>query len=107
VDDADAAASGPARLVVVRIEVATGAMAAARDGVRSGGARLRRLEVRSAGSCDSGDLAADDAVRALLDVLDDSVEGLALALDAVAVVVDVAAADYARAEALSSAHRAS
>lgn len=87
----------------MRIDVATGAMAGARDGVRSGAARLRRLDVVSVGRCDSGDLAADDAVRALLDVVDDSTEALARALDAVAVVVDVAAADYARAEARLSA----
>ena len=48
---------------------------------------------------DCGDLAAEDAVRALLDVSAESLAGLARELRSVAVLVDVAAVDYARTEA--------
>ena len=48
---------------------------------------------------DCGDLAAEDAVRALLDVSAESLAGLARELRSVAEFVDLAAVDYARTEA--------
>ena len=85
----------------MRIEVTTGAMAEARDGVRRAAARTGEVALSADWRTDSGDLAADDAVRVLGDVVVESLEQLERVLQTVAVVVDVAAADYARAEARS------
>jgi hypothetical protein len=82
--------------------VATGAMAEARDAVRSAAARLREVEVSTAWRTDSGDVAADDAARMFGDVLAESLGQLERVLHTVAVVVEVAAVDYARAEAQAS-----
>jgi hypothetical protein len=87
----------------VWIEVATKAMADACDAVRCAAARLGWLGNSAAWRIDSGDLAADDAARVLGEVVADSLEQLERVLRTVAVVVDVAAADYARAEARAGA----
>ena len=81
----------------MRIEVVTGAVARAGDVVRTAATRLDAIEVPPAG-CDCGDIAADDAVRALLDVVRGSVVALARDLRTTAVMLDVAVADYCRAE---------
>jgi hypothetical protein len=87
----------------VRIEVATQAMAEACDDVRCAAARLGWLGDSTSWRIDSGDLAADDAVHALGAVVKESLEQLERVLRTVALVVDVAAADYARAEARAGA----
>ena len=86
----------------MRIEVATQAMAGACDAVRCAAARLGGLGDSTTWRIDSGDLAADDAVHALGEVVTESLEQLERVLHAVSVVVDVAAADYARAEAIAT-----
>ncbi len=86
----------------MRIEVATGAMAQARDAVRRAAGRVGEVGVSTDWRTDSGDLAADDAVRMLGDVLAESLAQLERFLHTVSVVIDVAAADYARAEARAS-----
>lgn len=86
----------------MRIEVATGALAEVRDAVRRAAVQLRDVGTSLTWPTDSGDLAADDAVRLLGDVLAESLEQLERVLQTVSVVVDVAAADYARAEARAS-----
>jgi hypothetical protein len=87
----------------VRIEVATPAMAAACDAVRRAAARVGWLGDSTAWRTDTGDLAADDAVRALGEAVTESLEQLERVLRSVALVVDVAAADYAQAEARAGA----
>ena len=82
----------------MRIEVATAAVAGAGDVVRRAADRLAAVEVPRA-ACTCGDLAADDAVRALVDVVSESMEDLARDLRATAVLLDVAVADYAKLEA--------
>ena len=77
-------------------------MADARDGVRRAATRLGELGWSTGWRTDSGDLSADDAVRALADVVTESLEQLERVLHAVSVVVDVATADYARAEVLAT-----
>lgn len=87
----------------MRIEVATQAMAGACEAVRCAAARLGGLGDSTAWRIDSGDLAADDAVRVLGAVVSESLEQLERVLRTVALVVDVAAADYAQAEARAGA----
>ena len=77
-------------------------MAEARDAVRSAAARVGEVGLSTSWRTSCGDLAADDAVRMLGDVLAGSLEQLERVLHTVSVVVDLAAADYARAEARAS-----
>jgi hypothetical protein len=82
----------------MHVEVTSDAMVDAGDAVRRAAGRLDALGLPSRGP-DCGDLAAEDAVLALLAVADESVVELARELRAVALLVDVAAVDYARTEA--------
>lgn len=77
-------------------------MVEARDGVRRAASHLDEVAAATDWATDSGDLAADDAVRVLGAVVAESLATLGRVLRDVSVVVDVAAADYARAEARAS-----
>lgn len=82
----------------MHLEVTSQALVGTGDAVRRAAGRLDALGLPArAPDCD--DLAAEDAVRALLAVSAESLEDLARELRAVAVLVDVAAVDYARTEA--------
>jgi hypothetical protein len=82
----------------MHLEVTPHALVGTGDAVRRAAGRLDTLglPVRAP---DCGGLAAEDAVRALLAVSAETLAGLARELRSVAVLVDVAAVDYARTEA--------
>jgi hypothetical protein len=82
----------------MHLEVASQALAGTGDAVRRAAGRLDTLGL-PARAPDCGDLAAEDAVRALLAVSTESLARMADELRSVAVLVDVAAVDYARTEA--------
>jgi len=82
----------------MHLEVTSHALVGTGDAVRRAAGRLDALGL-PAWAPDCGDLAAEDAVRALLAVSAESLADLARELRSVAVLVDVAAVDFARAEA--------
>jgi hypothetical protein len=82
----------------MHLEVTSHALVGTGDAVRRAAGRLDALAL-PARAPDCGDLAAEDAVRALLAVSAESLTELSGELTAVAVLVDVAAVDYARTEA--------
>jgi hypothetical protein len=82
----------------MHLEVTSQALVGTGDAVRRAAARLGALALPTRAP-DCGDLAAEDAVRALLAVSTESLAGLGRELRSVALLVDVAAVDYARTEA--------
>ena len=86
----------------MHLEVTSHALVGTGDAVRRAAGHLDAL-VLPTRAPDCGDLAAEDAVRALLGVSTESLSGLAGELRSVAVLVDVAAVDYARTESRLSA----
>ena len=86
----------------MHLEVTSHALVGTGDALRRAAGRLDALglPVRAP---DCGDPAGEDAVRALLAVSAESLAGLARELRSVAMLVDVAAVDYARTEARLSA----
>ena len=82
----------------MHIEVTSHVLVGTGDAVRRAAGRLDALDLPTRAP-DCGDLAAEDAVRALLTVCAESLAELARGLRSVAVLVDVAAVDYARTEA--------
>ena len=82
----------------MHLEVTSPALVGTGDAVRRAAGRLDALGLPDRAP-DCGDLTAEDAVRALLAVSAESLAGLARELGSVAVLIDVAAVDYARTEA--------
>jgi hypothetical protein len=82
----------------MHLEVSSHALVGTGDAVRRAAGRLDALAL-PAHAPDCGDLAAEDAVGALLAVSSESLAVLAHELRCVAVLVDVAAVDYSRTEA--------
>jgi hypothetical protein len=82
----------------MHLEVTSHALVGTGDAVRRAAGRLDALGL-PARAPDCGDVAAEDAVRALLAVSAESLTELSRELRSVAVLVDVAAVDYARTEA--------
>ena len=82
----------------MHLEVASHAMVGTSDAVRRAAGRLDAVGLPDRAP-DCGDVSAEDAVRALLAVSAESLADLARELRSVAVLVGVAAVDYARTEA--------
>ena len=82
----------------MHVEMTSHALVGTGDAVRRAAGHLAALGLPTRAP-DCGDLAAEDAVRALLAVSDVSVAELVRELRTVAELVEVAAADYARTEA--------
>ena len=82
----------------MQLEVTSRALVGTGDAVRRAAGHLDALGL-PARAPDCGDLAAEDAVRTLLVVSTEALADLARELRSVAVLVDVAAVDYARTEA--------
>ena len=82
----------------MHLEVTSHALVGTADAVRRATGRLDALALPTRAP-DCGDLAAEDAVRALLAVSAESLAHLGRELRSVTVLVDVAAVDYARTEA--------
>ena len=82
----------------MHLEVTSPALVGTADAVRRAAGRLDALALPTRAP-DCGDLAAEDAVRALIAVSAESLADLGRELRSVTVLVDVAAVDYARTEA--------
>jgi hypothetical protein len=89
----------------MHVEMTSQALVGTGDAVRRAADHLAGLRL-PARAPDCGDLAAEDAVRALLAVSNASVTELVGELRRAADLVEVAAADYARTEALLSSRQA-
>ena len=81
----------------MHMEVDTGEVAGVADAVRRAGQRLAAVDLPRAPACE--DVAAADAIEALLAVTGESLVSCTRALESVADLVDTAAFDYARVEA--------
>jgi hypothetical protein len=81
----------------MQLEVDTGEVTGVADAVRRAGQRIATLELPRAPVCE--DVAAADAIGALLAVTGELLASCTQALESVADLVDTAAFDYARVEA--------
>jgi hypothetical protein len=80
----------------MQLDVDTAAVEGVADAVRRAAGRLRAVDLPPAPPCE--DVAAGDAIGALLSVCTEQLGALSATLSSVAVLVDAARFDYTRAE---------
>jgi hypothetical protein len=88
----------------MQLDVDTAAVEGVADAVRRAAAGLGAVDLPPPPPCE--DVAAADAIGALLAVSGEVLESCRRALDSAALLVDAAAVDYARAEVLAAGRRA-